>query len=175
MRDTGLNGAREEAQGLHPRGLGNESSNAEIVPETAELAEISRRGEATPTLPSPMKGEGVEEARQRQACRVRMAAMDALRERYGDQPIPERVMKSHGLVLPRNREGRRARARRERVLSEARALCEADVPVTVPALAAAIGGLGPRGAARIKHAIAELVRAGQWPPAAGGGAGPCGD
>ena len=73
MRDPGLTGAKEEAREVEVPGLANESSNTPIVAETDLVAEMSRENE---------------DARQAQATRIRMAAMDSLREQYGEQPIP---------------------------------------------------------------------------------------
>jgi hypothetical protein len=149
---------KEEAQGLHPRGLGSEPNDASIV---ADLGGASDRGSAlpvfTPPQPSPLQGEGEWVSRRSELAR--------LRAEYGDRPIPERVYRARGLTQVRSdHRGRKDRVRRGRVLAAMRALVELGGPFGVSDLAHAVGDIGPGGAKRVRHVVAQLLHWGRVPP-----------
>jgi hypothetical protein len=140
---------KEEAHGLHPAGLGNLGNDTTILADCHDFAEATRLEHS---------------AAARELVATRRTALERLRERYGDGPIPERVARAHGLARPRSDSGgRRARAQRERVLAAARALTSDGVPFTCADLARVLGDVGPGGAQRVRHAIAQLVRTERWP------------
>lgn len=148
MRSSGIVRAKEEARELQPPGLGREANDTESLADLSDLAEISRQNE---------------EEVNRRVTIARRLALEQLHDRYGDEPVSERVYRAYGLGRVRGDGGRRARVLRDRVLAVAVELTRSGIPFGPDALGKAVGDVGPGSARRIRHAIAQLIRAGRWP------------
>jgi hypothetical protein len=148
MRNAQLDLPSVDAPASQRPGAREHHREPSSVDETAFLAEISRRNE---------------EATGRRVMAVRRAALDQLREEYGDAPIPERVARARGVGRPRYTESRRSHARREAVRAAAVELAKSGLEFTFADLARAIGDHTAAGPKRVRHAVTQLVRARRWP------------